>query len=149
MLSGRHSFLHLHPPTSTHPTCSDTQAFFSKYGDVVSVSLALNNGALLEAIAAKKECETRLKETVEGTRLLEAEAQGYGIELQPSPLHKRLLHALGFYSDPLFLWQEREQLKARVAAAVEHQSKHARVKRVFIIFATETVRDQVLVGVLF
>lgn len=129
----------INPP----PDLFDTdayKAFFGRYGDIVSVSMALNNGALLEAIGDKKECETRLLETVEGERLLEAEEKGYGIELQQPPLAKRILHALGLYSDPLFLWREREALKARVAAAVEHQSKYAKVKRVFILFSTEAVR---------
>jgi hypothetical protein len=120
--------------------CDAYKTLFSRYGDVVSVTLALNNGALLEAIRDKKELETRLGETVEGERLLEAEEKGYGIELQPPTLLKRLLHSLGLYSDPLFVWREREAVKARVAAAVEHQSTYARVKRVFVIFATETVR---------
>ena len=129
----------INPP----PDLFDTdayKAFFGRYGDIVSVSMALNNGALLEAIGDKKECETRLLETVEGERLLEAEEKGYGIELQQPPLAKRILHALGLYSDPLFLWREREALKTRMAAAVEHQSKYAKVKRVFILFATEAVR---------
>ncbi len=132
----------LNPPPDLFD-CDAYKALFARYGDVVSVSLALNNGGLLEAIGDKKECETRLLETVEGERLLEAEEKGHGIELQPPPVHKRLLHALGLYSDPLFLWREREALKARVAAAVEHQATFARVKRVFVIFATETVRGAV------
>lgn len=124
--------------------CDAYKEFFGRYGDVVSVTLALNNGALLDAIGDKKECETRLLETVEGERLLDADAKGYGIELQQPPLYKRALNALSLYSDPLFLWREREALKARVAAAVEHQAKYARVKRVFVIFATEAAQRRCL-----
>ena len=87
---------------------------FCKYGEVVSVTLALNNGWLLTAIAQKKEVERKLAETVEGNRLLEAEELGCTWYMDQSPLWKRLMFAIGLYEDTVLLWGERERLKTEV-----------------------------------
>ena len=90
------------------------KGLFSQFGEVVSVTLALNNGWLLTTLANKKEIERRLAETVEGNRLLEAERLGYAWAVDQSPLWKRVLFAVGLYEDSVLLWSFRERLKLQV-----------------------------------
>jgi len=111
-------------------------AFFSNYGNVCGVTIALNNGGLLTAVAAKKEIETRLRESLEGERMLEAEAEGWGLRIDPQPVWKRVGAALGLYEDAIVLWRQRGVLQKRIKVAAETQVEHAKAKRVFVIFNT-------------
>jgi len=111
-------------------------AFFSNYGDVCGVTIAMNNGGLLTAVAAKKEIETRLCESLEGERMLEAEAEGWGLRIDPQPVWKRVGAALGLYEDAIVLWRQRGVLQKRIKVAAETQVEHAKAKRVFVIFNT-------------
>lgn len=88
---------------------------FRQYGDIVTITLALDNGKLLECIARKKEVERKLAESVEGTRLLEAERLDYQVHVESSPLWKKIGFALRLYEDTPLLWKQRKYLAAAVS----------------------------------
>ena len=91
---------------------------FRQYGDIVTITLALDNGHLLDCIARKKEVEKKLAESLEGTRLLEAERVDYDVHVEQSRLWKKAAFALGLYEDTSLLWKQRQHLKAAVSIKI-------------------------------
>lgn len=128
------------------PTTQDPEAFasyFRRWGDVVFVTVALDNGRLLRLLRRRRELRARLQTSIDGMSLLEAERGGASPEtlLPPAPsLLKRLCYRLGLYSHASLLAREYLRLQQRVAAEAAKGPQRSGVKRVYAVFNTEAAQ---------
>jgi hypothetical protein len=113
--------------------------FFSRYGDVVFVTVALDNGQVLRLLRRKRELRPTLKQTAEGRALLEAEATGSEL---PSPAEvtawSRFKYALGLGGTSQALLMDEYVRANERLRGLAHRSN--RVRRVYIVFNTEQAK---------
>jgi hypothetical protein len=135
----------LNAPKATTQDLDAYAEYFRRWGEVVFVTVALDNGRLLRLLRRRRELRALLSTTVEGVSLLEAERSGASLESlrpeQPS-FPKQLLYRLGLYSHGSLVAAEYLSVKAQVAAEAAQAQRpgHLSVKRVYVVFNTEAAQ---------
>ncbi|CAM9375034.1 unnamed protein product, partial [Chrysoparadoxa australica] len=121
---------------------------FKKYGDIAFVTIALNNGELLKAIAHKEVLEHKLRAREAARSLASAAKQGSEVELMSAIPTNDSLPDWKLKLQPLGLFQTVEYLEADLAATnsriVGLSKRDFRPSRVYITFNLEQAQVDML-----
>lgn len=107
------------------------RAYFSPYGEVVAVSVCLDNGDLLERLARRKQ----LKEVIES---MPNEQYRPG---KLSPAYRWLLNALGVGRDKIYYLEQYKRNEMELAGFLGHNYQ---VSRVFVSFNTQNANRKAI-----